>query len=88
MILAQQLPNELWPEAMSHATYIRNRAYTKAVPDMTPHQKWTGTHPDISFILEFGCPVWILNQDLNSSKLDAHAKKHTFVGYEDGLKAI
>jgi transposase InsO family protein len=88
MIFARNVPNELWPEAMSHATYIRNRAYTRAVPDKTPYEKWSGKHPDISFIQEFGCPVWILNQEQNPSKLDERAKRQTFIGYEEGPRAI
>jgi len=61
MIFAHDLLTKLWPEAMMHTTYIRNRAFMKAVPDRMPHEKWLGQHPDISFIQEFGCPVWILN---------------------------
>ena len=88
MIFVCDVPNELWLEAMSHATYIRNRAYLCAVPDKTPYEKWSGKQPDISFIQEFGCPVWILNQELNPSKLDERAKRHTFIGYEEGPRAI
>ena len=73
---------------MSHATYIRNRAYTKALPDSTPYEKWTGTRPDISHIQTFGHPIWILNQEINPSKLDPQAKKQIFIGYQDGPKAI
>ena len=88
MIFARDVPNELWPEAMSHATYIRNRAYSRAVPDKKPYEKWSGKRPDISFIQEFGRPVWILNQELNPSKLDERTKQHTFIGYEEGPRAI
>ncbi|KAF8556083.1 hypothetical protein OG21DRAFT_1521383 [Imleria badia] len=73
---------------MRHATYIRNCAYTKAVPDKTPYEKWLGNHPDVSFIQQFGCPVWILNQELNPSKLDPKAQKFTFVGYEEGPNTV
>ena len=86
MIFAHDLPNELWPEAMSHATYIRNRAYTHAVPNKTPYEKWSGKQPDISFVQEFGRPVWILNQGLNLLKLDAKVKQHTFVGMKKALE--
>ena len=88
MILVCDLPNDLWLEAMSHATYIRNHVYTKAVPDKTPHEKWLGQYPDISFVQEFGHPVGILNQELNPSKLDTRACQYIFIGYVDGPKAI
>ena len=42
MIFARDVPNELWPKAMSHATYIWNRAYSRAVADKTPYEKWSG----------------------------------------------
>ena len=35
MIFVHNLPNELWPEAMSHAIYIWNHAYMHAIPDKT-----------------------------------------------------
>ena len=28
MIFVQNLPNSLWPEAMSHAAYVRNQAFS------------------------------------------------------------
>ena len=89
MIFAcKDVPKESWPEAMHCVTYIRNCAYTKAIPDQTPYEKWSGNHPDVSFIQEFGWPVWILNQELNPSKLDAKARRFTFIGYEEGPNAI
>ena len=57
MIFARDIPNELWPKAMSHATYIQNCAYMCAIPNKTLCEKWSGKRPDISFIQEFGHPV-------------------------------
>jgi transposase InsO family protein len=88
MFLANNLRNELWAEAMTHATYIWNRAFTRAIPKMTPYQKWFAKRPDISNIQEFGQIVWVLNEELNPSKLDAHASKHIFVGHKDGPNGI
>ena len=51
------VPKELWPEAMHHATYIWICAYTKAIPDQMPYERWLGNHPDVLFIQEFGQPV-------------------------------
>lgn len=88
MILARNLPSELWPHAMQHATYVRNRVYTRALANVTPYQKWSGQRPDISHIQEFGTDVWILNEDQRASKLDPNSIKSVFVGYKDGSKAI
>ena len=88
MLISRDMPSELWPEAMNYATYIRNRAYTRAIPDMTPYQKWTGDKPDISHIQEFGRIVWVMDEQINPSKLEPKANKHIFVGYEHGPRAI
>jgi hypothetical protein len=88
MIIARKLPSELWPEAMSYATYIWNRAYIRAVPDMTPYQKWSGKRPDITHIQEFGRNIWVLDEQINPSKLKPNAHKYKFVGYEEGPRAI
>ena len=62
MIFVHNLSNKLWPEAMSHATYIQNCTYTYTVPNKMLYEKWSEKQPNISFIQEFSCPVWILNQ--------------------------
>jgi transposase InsO family protein len=76
MLLAHKLPSELWPKAMTYATYIRNCTYTHAIYDMTPYQKWTGTKPDISHIHKFGRAVWVLDEQINPSKLESNAYNH------------
>ena len=88
MLFAHNLPTELWADSITHATYIRNRAFTRSVPDMTPYQKWHQERPDISHIREFGCIVWVLREELSVSKLAPQSKPFTFVGFEDGPKAI
>jgi hypothetical protein len=73
---------------VSHAAYLRNRAYTQALSNSTPEEKWSGVKPNVSHLQEFGAPVWILREDENLSKLDARSEKHTFVGFVDGPKVI
>jgi len=65
MINAAKLPKFLWEPVVMHATYVRNHAYTIAIQNMTPHQAWHGTKPNISHLHEFGAPVWILLQGQN-----------------------
>jgi hypothetical protein len=55
---------------------------------MTPYQKWTGTKPDISHIHEFGRAVWILDEQINPSKLEPNTYKHIFIGLHEGPRAI
>jgi len=40
MLTAAQLLEFLWEPAIRHATYIRNRSYTKVLPEKTPYQGW------------------------------------------------
>ena len=55
---------------------------------MTPFEAWSGTKPDVSHLREFGCDVWILDEDKNRSKLAPKSKKMIFTGFEDGPKAV
>ena len=55
---------------------------------MTPFEAWSGTKPNVSHLQEFGCDVWILDEDKNRSKLAPKSKKMIFTGFEDGPKAV
>jgi hypothetical protein len=88
MLIEKQLPAFLWPEAVAHAVYIRNRSPTKALEGMTPYEAWTGIKPDVSHFREFGCDVWVLNQGEKGSKLAPKSQKMKFMGFLDGSKAI
>jgi IS30 family transposase len=88
MLIEKGLPTFLWDEAVSHATYIRNRSPTKALKGKTPYEAWTGKKPDVSHFREFGCDVWVLDKDKNRSKLAPKSKKMVFVGFVEGSKAV
>lgn len=88
MLIAKNLPAFLWDEAVSHATYLRNRAPTRALKGITPYEAWTGKKPDVSHFREFGCDVWVFDETKNKSKLAPRSRKMVFTGFEDGSKAI
>jgi transposase InsO family protein len=88
MLIERNLPSFLWDEAVSHATYIRNRSPTRALDKTTPYEAWTGKKPDVSNFREFGCDVWVLDESVNKSKLAPKSKKMIFVGFAEGSKAI
>ncbi len=88
MLIAKDLPSFLWDEAVSHATYIRNRSLTRALKGKTPYEAWTGKKPDVSHFREFGCDVWVLDESKNRSKLAPKSKKMVFMGFMDGSKAV
>jgi hypothetical protein len=60
MITGSKLPEFLWENAVAHAAYVRNRAYTTSISEMTPYQAWFGNKPNVSHLREFGAPVWVL----------------------------
>ena len=88
MLIKKNLPAFLWPEAVAHAAYIRNRSPTQALDRKTPHEAWTGQKPDVLHFCEFGCDVWVLNQKEKGSKLAPKSQKIKFTGFLDGQKAI
>jgi hypothetical protein len=63
MITGSKLPEFIWEHAIAHAAYVRNRAYTISISEMTPYQAWFGNKPNVSHLREFGAPVWVLLQD-------------------------
>ncbi|KDR75264.1 hypothetical protein GALMADRAFT_24757, partial [Galerina marginata CBS 339.88] len=87
MLIGRNLPRFLWAEAVRHAAYLRNRSPTRALNGKTPEEAWSGRKPNMSHLQEFGCDVWILNEG-SQSKLAPKSTKHTFVGFEDGPKAV
>src|SRR6267142_6002333 len=89
MLIAAQLPKFLWEQAITHAAYIRNRAYSHALGDTTPYQRWYDHKPTISHLQEFGMPVWVLLQGQKvQHKMLPKSLRRTYVGYEDGSKSI
>src|ERR1700741_3006743 len=88
MLIEGRAPEFLWESAIAHATYIRNRSYTRVLPDMTPYQKWFGNKPDVSHLRPFGSPVWILAQgQYKPRKMLAKSHKNLYVGFDDGSKS-
>ena len=88
MSIAQNVPSNLWPEATKHAAYLRNWTHTWALDASLPLEAWCGERPNVSHLHEFGAPVWVLVEGQNISKLDPKSERHTFVGFEDGPKAM
>jgi len=89
MLIAAQLPEFLWEQAITHVAYIRNHAYLHALGDTTPYQRWYDRKPTISHLREFGVPVWVLLQGQKvQCKMLPKSSRRTYVGYEDGSKSI
>jgi len=87
MIIARDVPKNLWHEAINYATYVRDKSFTRAIKGKTPDEGFTGQKPNVSHLQEFGSPVWVLNESYRS-KLDPKSQKMLFVGFLEGPRAI
>ena|SRR6266851_6393880 len=89
MRIAADLPVFLWEQAIAHAAYIQNRAYSSTIKVTTPYQHWFNKKPDVSHLQEFGTPIWILLQGQSKPpKMEPKSKCHTLVGYKDGSQSV
>jgi hypothetical protein len=89
MLAAQNLPEFLWEHATLHATYIRNRSYTKHLKMGMLYQGWFNRKPNVAHLREFGAPVWILLQGQQKNrKMLPRSKRQIYVGYDEGSKSV
>ena len=73
-----------WAEAVSTATYLRNRIVTSALKSKkTPYEMWFGKKPDLRHLRVFGCAVYAHIPDGSRRKLDKKAEKFRFIGYTE-----
>ena len=89
MLIALDLSEFLWEQAVAHATYLRNRTYTKAVEGTTPYERWNNKKPNVAHLREFGVPVWILAQGQNiARKMLPKSHRKAYVRYENGSNSV
>ena len=82
MIAHAGLSNIFWAEAISAASYVRNRLPTSALKEgETPYERWYGRKPDVSHFRVFGCMAYAHVPDCERRKLDTKSRKMRFVGY-------
>ena len=81
MLLDAKLPQCFWAEAISTATYLRNRSPTSAVDGMTPHQAWYGRKPGVEHLRVFGGAAYTHVPKDERRKLDSKTRRCTMLGY-------
>ena len=86
MLSSSRLPHKFWAEALSTAVYLKNRSYTKAVLDMTPHEAWSGSKPNVKHLRVFGCMAYSHIPKDERLKLDSKAKQCILLGYGSTTK--
>ena len=86
MLSDSKLPKEFWGEALSTASYVRNRSPTTAVKAMTPYEAWKGYKPNVNHLRIFVCSAYAHIPKDERYKMDPKAKKSIFLGYGIGVK--
>ena len=75
--------NLLWAEAVNTAAYIRNRVpNSRTGKDVTPHELWCGSKPNVSHLREFGTAAYVHIPNCKRKKFDAKSRKCMLVGYD------
>ena len=86
MLEAAGLAKSFWAEAVKTACYLINRSPSTAINLKTPMEMWSGKPSDYSSLHVFGCPVYVMYNNQERTKLDPKSRKCIFLGYADGVK--
>ncbi|KAH9751779.1 Integrase catalytic domain-containing protein [Citrus sinensis] len=87
MLRTAGIPNSFWAEVAKTACYIVNRSPSTKIGLKTAMEMWTGKPTDYSYLHAFGCPVYVMYNAQERTKLDAKSRRCIFLGYADGVKA-
>ena len=88
MRLFAGLSKLFWAEAVNTACYLVNKSPSTALGLKTLKKIWSGKPVDYSDLHIFGCPVYVLLQDEQRTKLDAKSKQCIYLGYKVGVKGF
>ncbi|KAH9751148.1 hypothetical protein KPL71_014161 [Citrus sinensis] len=86
MLRTVGLPNSFWEEAAKTACYIVNRSPSTAIRLKTAMEMWIEKPADYSYLHAFGCPVYVMYNAQERTKLNAKSRRCIYLGYADGVK--
>ncbi|KAK0571320.1 hypothetical protein LWI29_014080 [Acer saccharum] len=81
MLLSNNVPRNLWAEAVNTACYIGNRVFLRPGSRNTSYELWKGRKPNVSYFHTFGSKCYILNDRDQLGKFDAKSDEGIFIGY-------
>ena len=81
------IPNDMWGEAVRHATYLINRLATRTLVLQTPYESFKGKKPNVGHIRVFGCVGYTKIDTPHLKKLDDISRSLVHLGTEPGKKA-
>jgi transposase InsO family protein len=87
MLNENGLPKSLWPYALLHASYIRNRCPCAWSKTETPYSIITGSKPDVGDLEPFGKSCFAYDHTV-SGKLEKRWKKGIFCGFDRRSPAL
>ena len=79
LLYSASLPQNLWGEALRHATWLKNQMSTRALGGITPWQALYGSPPNLNGLKRFGKVVWVHDDD--GSMLDPRAREGHWLGF-------
>ncbi|KAH9668903.1 Integrase catalytic domain-containing protein [Citrus sinensis] len=86
MLRTAGLPNSFWAEATKTACYIVNWSSSIAIELKTAMEMWTGKPVDYFYLHAFRCPVYVMYNAQERTKLDLKSRRCIFLGYADGVE--
>lgn len=81
MLADSNVSKSLWAEAISTASYVRNRSPASALDNMTPYEALNKRKPNVKHLRVFGSTGYVHVPKEARSKLDSTSLKCVFVGY-------
>ena len=81
------MPNQLWGEAIRHATYLINRVATRSLELSTPYEALRQRKPNLAHLKVFGCVCYAATKTVGRKKLDDISLALVHLGVEPGSKA-
>lgn len=82
MMIAKNVPKQLWPEAVNSAIYLLNRVVTKQSNGKTAYESWFNCKPNVSHLRVFGSDAYLSIPKEKRTKFDEKSRKMIMVGYD------
>ena len=86
MLRTDSLPNSFQAETTKITCYIVNRSPSTTIGLKTAMEMWTVKPADYSCLHAFGCPVYVMYNAQERTKLDQKFRKCFFLVYADRVK--
>src|SRR6266436_9812281 len=88
VLQAKSLPLSLWPQAIQHAVWIKNRIPSQSLNrDTTPYQEYFGKKPSLATLHLFGCKAYAHIPKVDQTKLSERTIECIHVGFVEEKRA-